>query len=397
MLSQDEIDALLNQGDSDSGESNENLEVDVDDYLTSIEIDAIGEIGNISFGSASTAFSALLDQKVDITTPMVYAIRKKYLAQKFPQPHITINVSYTSGFHGTNLFVLDVKDARIISDLMMGGNGENVSEDEDLSEMETSAVQEAMNQMMGSAATSMSTIFNTVVNISTPSLNVKSIYSGENINQLVEEDIIILISFKMKIGNLIDSNFVQLLTIPFAKEMIETLMNSSNKNEVQAGETKSQVSNRKSENLDLMDDVMIDSKLMEEVVTSMNNNNSNKVPENNVTGKNVNSNIDVQTAQFSEFDLNKDVRNSKDANLGLLLDIPLQISVELGRTNKIIKDILELSSGSIVELDKLAGEPVDVYANRKLIAKGEVVVIDENFGVRITDIISQMDRVKKLQ
>ncbi|KGT72702.1 hypothetical protein MA20_48710 [Bradyrhizobium japonicum] len=84
-------------------------------------------------------------------------------------------------------------------------------------------------------------------------------------------------------------------------------------------------------------------------------------------------------------------------NLNLLLDIPLQVTVELGRTKKLIKEILEMSAGSIIQLDKLAGEPVDILVNNKLIAKGEVVVIDENFGVRVTDIISQWDRVQKLQ
>ncbi len=112
--------------------------------------------------------------------------------------------------------------------------------------------------------------------------------------------------------------------------------------------------------------------------------------------KKVSSNVPVQPAQFADFETNNTVRN-QEPNLGLLMDIPLQITVELGRTKKLIKNILELSQGSIIELDKLAGEPVDIFANNKLIAKGEVVVIDENFGVRVTDIISQYERVRKLQ
>lgn len=392
MLSQDEINALLNQGDTDSNISDTIDDINVNEYLSSIEIDAIGEIGNISFGSASTAFSALLDQKVEITTPKISAVRKKNIPKKFPQPHITVNVNYTAGFFGTNLFVLNVKDAKIISDLMLGGNGENISEGE-LNDMDVSAIQEAMNQMMGSAATSMSTIFNTVVNISTPSLDINSINNEDYTNNLLDDEIILLVSFNMKIGELIDSNFVQLITVSFAKEMIGYLIGSSNDSDTYEEEMipkESVVSEKEVGSLD--DKVTNDSQMLEETVKSI-----DRMSNNNSSRSNINPNIDVQSAQFSEFDMNKNIKNNKDTNLGLLLDIPLQISVELGRTNKLIKEILELSSGSIVELDKLAGEPVDIYANRKLIAKGEVVVIDENFGVRITDIISQIERVKKLQ
>ena len=103
----------------------------------------------------------------------------------------------------------------------------------------------------------------------------------------------------------------------------------------------------------------------------------------------------VQAAQFTP--LATAPVQVNEANIGLILDVPLQVTVELGRTKKSIKDILELSNGSIVELDKLAGEPVDIHVNGKLLAKGEVVVIDENFGVRITDIVSPEERAARLQ
>jgi len=104
----------------------------------------------------------------------------------------------------------------------------------------------------------------------------------------------------------------------------------------------------------------------------------------------------VQTAQFT--DLSQYAQASEEnPNLNLLLDIPLKVTVELGRTQKQVKDILDMSPGTIIELDKLAGEPVDILVNNKLIAKGEVVVIDENFGVRVTDIVSTWDRIQKLK
>ncbi|OEG00489.1 flagellar motor switch phosphatase FliY [Vulcanibacillus modesticaldus] len=383
MLSQDEIDALLRQNDLSKDEEDE---INLDHYLSPFEQDALGEIGNISFGSASTALSQLLGQKVEITTPVVSAIYTKDLPEKFPNPHVAIHVNYTEGFEGTNLFVLKSKDAKIIADLMLGGTGKDLLGDE-LSEMDVSAVQEAMNQMMGSAATSMSTIFNTVVNISPPGVDILDIVQGKGQDVIPDEEVIIVVSFKMKIGDLVDSNLMQLITVPFAKKMIEKLMGTSTT----------------SDDLDSANYSPEESEMVHNTHSaSAINTRPEQYPIQNHQLDTNSSNqfntqkVNVQPAQFSEFDVQSNVKNH-DPNLGLLMDIPLQITVELGRTKKLIKEILELSSGSIIELDKLAGEPVDIFANNKLIAKGEVVVIDENFGVRITDIISQIDRVQKLQ
>ncbi len=370
MLSQDELDALLNN-DSKQEEGNK---IVVSEYLSDFELDAIGEIGNISFDSASTALSALLGQKVEITTPVINATYTKNLSNEFPEPHVAVYVKYIDGFDGTNLFVIKSNDAKVIADLMLGGNGETISSDE-LSDMDISAVQEAMNQMMGSSATSMSAIFNRAVSISPPSVDVLDIVNGIGNGNLPKEDVILLVSFKIRIGNLIDSNIMQIISTSFAKKMVEYLIineEDSNDNEDVNNSTLSK-----------------DSESLNESKTEVNNSTDSK-PNNHE------NNINVQSVQFSELESKGSAKNF-DSNLGLLMDIPLQVSVELGRTKKMIKDILELSSGSIIELDKLAGEPVDIYANNKLIAKGEVVVIDENFGVRITDIISQIDRVRRLQ
>ena len=156
MLSQDEIDALLKGTDDE-----EDLGLVaplIDDYLSIMEQDALGEIGNISFGSSATALSTLLNQKVDITTPTVSLVERERLQEEFPHPYVAVQVNYTVGFSGLNLLVIKQSDAAIIADLMLGGDGTNPSEL--LGEIQLSAVQEAMNQMMGSAATSMSTIFN---------------------------------------------------------------------------------------------------------------------------------------------------------------------------------------------------------------------------------------------
>lgn len=105
---------------------------------------------------------------------------------------------------------------------------------------------------------------------------------------------------------------------------------------------------------------------------------------------------DIQSAMFSDFD-ETDEFKAKSQNLNMLFDIPLQVTVELGRTKRTVKDILQMSPGTVIELDKLAGEPVDIYVNGKRIAKGEVVVIDENFGVRVKEITRQSDRIQNLK
>lgn len=375
MLSQDEIDALLRQGSSGSNSSEHN----VADFLTILEQDALGEIGNITFGSASTALSTLLNQKVDITTPVLTVVERDRLAEEFPKPHVAIHVNYTQGFQGINLLVMEIKDAGIIADLMLGGDG--LSTSTELSEMHVSAVQEAMNQMMGSAATSMSTIFNKRIDISPPGVDVFD--PNEQEKQLIDEDILIKVSFRMKIGTLIDSNIMQLIPVSFAKEMIDLLMNPQvEESSVQPAhsEPAQVVETHRDERRDLYsEEIVMENQPFKE---------TNSMATNRATN--------VQPVQFTSFE-QAGPSSTDIQNLNLLMDIPLQVTVELGRTKKLIKEILELSPGSIIELDKLAGEPVDILVNNKLIAKGEVVVIEENFGVRVTDILSQVDRIHKLQ
>ncbi|MFB1049564.1 flagellar motor switch phosphatase FliY [Paraliobacillus sp. JSM ZJ581] len=376
MLSQDEINALLN-GTDDSGLSNssDDTKTEVEDVLSDVEIDALGEIGNISFGSSATTLSTLLSQKVEITTPTISTIKQNELADEFPKPHVGVEVQYTDGFEGVNLFVLKSNDAAIIADLMLGGDGHTTNED--LSDIHLSAVQEAMNQMMGTAATSMSTVFHKRVDISPPSIMIFDVQTEKNNQYIPDDDVLIKVSFQLKIGELIDSNIMQILPIPFAKNMVDGLLNPPTNNESQTTETSNQSSNIQHTN-----------------EASATNSDIQVKPKH--LGESTHESATVHSASFSNFE-QVDLPKHEKRNLDMLLDIPLQVTVELGRTSHTVKDILELSSGSIIELDKLAGEPVDIHVNNKLIAQGEVVVIDENFGVRVTDIVSQSDRLKKLK
>ena len=382
MLSQDEIDALLRGSAEPEEEIVDRKEINMSDYISSIEEDALGEIGNISFGSSATALSTLLNQKVEITTPKVSIIDKNYLEEEFPHPYVAIQVQYTEGFSGVNLLVIKQSDASIIADLMLGGDGRNPSGD--LGEIQLSAVQEAMNQMMGSAATSMSTVFSKKVDISPPSIDLMYIPQGEGEENLPDQDLLVKVSFSLKIGDLIDSNIMQLLPLSFARSLVDELMNGGAPEEVAATVTPS---------------VEVPKPVSEPVYSGMEENTatSQQSPPQHLGGQGAHTEpVNVQPATFSSFEPAV-LGQQETKNLNMLLDIPLQVTVELGRTNRSVRDILELSSGSIIELDKLAGEPVDILVNSQLMAKGEVVVIDENFGVRITDIVSQSDRIKKLK
>lgn len=448
MLSQDEIDALLRANNLSSDEESSEEE-DVDKFLTAFEQDALGEIGNISFGSAATALSTLLNQKVDITTPTVSIIRRSLLENEFPRPHVAVHVEYTDGFKGINMLVIRVEDAAVIADLMMGGEGRPGTTE--LSELHLSAVQEAMNQMMGSAATSMSTIFNMFVNITPPGIDVMDLSKGIGDENLPTDDTLIKISFRLKVGEhgeLIDSSIMQLLPVPFAKQMIDMLMGT---NQESAPATEQAAPATQAAPVSQPEPVAAPMAASDPTPVAQGFGQPTMqqqppmappapgvpmsgdpyaaqgypmqppmpgyppypyppypyppqyqqppvapTPQHFGGMGGVNNQANVKPAQFSQFGQAPGAY-ADEQNLGLLLDIPLQVTVELGRTKKLIKDILELSPGSILQLDKLAGEPVDILVNNKLIAKGEVVVIDENFGVRVTDIISQWDRVQKLQ
>lgn len=415
MLSQDEIDALLKGTDEVELDDEKNSMANVEDYLTLMEQDALGEIGNISFGSSATALSTLLNQKVDITTPTVSVISKSDLQDEFPHPYVAIQVKYTEGFSGINLLVIKQEDAAIIADLMLGGDGLNPAEL--MGEIQLSAVQEAMNQMMGSSATSMSTIFSKRVDISPPTIDMLNLQQGEGTEKIPNEDMLVKVSFRLKVGELIDSNIMQLVPLEFAKDLVAELLNPTSVTEqastttepvhaepvIQTQHTQQGNHGSVSEKQAIMPEYGEPNHQQGSTPTGYQMPPMQQPMTQQPTGpQHYGAQFQggpppaVQPAVFSNFDQYQ-LQESEAKNLNMLFDIPLQVTVELGRTKRSVKEILELSPGSIIELDKLAGEPVDILVNSRLIAKGEVVVIDENFGVRVTDIISQSDRLNKLR
>jgi flagellar motor switch protein FliN/FliY len=382
MLSQEEIEALLRGTNIDEEGTKEvdTNEINIEDYLDSFAQDTLGEIGNISFGSSATALSSLLGQKVDITTPNISMINRRKLKEEFTHPYVAVEVKYTTGLIGMNLLVIKQSDAAIIADLMLGGDGLNPKPE--LSEIQLSAVQEAMNQMMGSAATSMSTVFNKKVDISPPSIDLMNLLEDEGTEALPADELLIKISFRLKIGELIDSNIMQLLPLEFGLSLVKSLIGEED-TEVAATITEEKVHQAP---------VQQQSTLQTQQAPEMHP----QVQYNQHQSRTQAPQVEVQQAQFASFEA-PSLSQNESRNLNLLLDIPLQVTVELGRTKRTVKEILELTSGSIIELDKLAGEPVDILVNNRHVAKGEVVVIDENFGVRITDILSQAERINNLR
>ncbi|MEC1547010.1 flagellar motor switch phosphatase FliY [Bacillus rugosus] len=372
-LSQDEIDALLNG----TGSTPDEPEVPEVHDLSEMERDAIGEIGNISFGSSATALSTLLNQKVDITTPSVTVIPKSKISDAFPEPYVAIEVNYTEGFSGSNLLVVEQNDAAIIADLMIGGDGKGA--DPSLGEIHLSAVQEAMNQMMGSAATSMSTVFSKKIDISPPRVELLDVTEEKGTDRIPDDEMLVKVSFNLKVGDLIDSSIMQLYPLTFAKDLISSLMNTGNAEE----ETTPQP------------DVTYEQPKEPVTPEPRIEPQQQQPPKRQGTPKKT-APVQVSPVEFSAFDPNE-ASQTPINNLDMLLDIPLSITVELGRTKRSVKEILELSAGSIIELDKLAGEPVDILVNQRIVAKGEVVVIEENFGVRVTDILSQAERINNLK
>lgn len=381
MLSQEEIDMLLkgSYGSLDDVKKNE---------ISEVEKDALGEIGNISMGTAATTLFTLLGQKVTITTPKVSITTMRDIANEYPIPFVVVNVKYKEGLKGSNLLILKSHDVKIITDLMMGGDGTKV--DRDINEMDISAISEAMNQMVGSACTSLSELFSNLIDIEPP--NAFQIDLNEDnfdIGLFSYDDKIVKISFKMVVGDLLDSEIMQLIPLDFAQRMVEQLLNKDETIKAISDDNTSSVKNDNINNTD--------SNLKQESVNVDNRSSNNTLNVNvdtNVKGSVKQTPVNVKKFELEEFDsIENKVYNE---SINLIEDIPIDITVELGRTIRKIGEILEYGPGTIIELDKLLGEPLEIFANGKFIAKGEVVVIDDNFGIRITDIVNPAKRISKI-
>ena len=379
VLSQEEINALLNDPGQSAGTS--------DEYLTDDEKDAIGEIANISMGTAATTLFSLVNRKVEISTPVVSSCTWDEIVHSYEKPCVFIRIAYTVGLDGSNLLVLKEHDVKVITDLMMGGDGTNT--DGELGELHLSAISEAMNQMMGSSATSLSSMLNRMIDISPPIsdlVDLQEDFDESSIDQFLTKPFV-KISFKMEIGDLVDSEIMQLYPFSFAKEMCQGV---SQNMEIETDQTSAsapqpapqpQMEPQMATPTGTMDagmgQPMMGQPMMGQPMMGQ------PMMGQPMMGQPVN----VQQAQFTNF-TGTPLNAYQPENIDLIMDVPLEVTVELGKTKKSISDILDFGPGKIIELDKIAGEPIDVLVNGKYVAKGEVVVIEESFGVRITEIIN---------
>lgn len=385
MLSQEEINALLNGMGTDDSASSSSQE-----QLTAAEKDAIGEISNISMGTAATTLFSLVNQRVVITTPVVEYATWKDILNSYDKPCVFIQIYYEDGLDGNNILILKEKDVKIITDLMMGGDGTNISGE--LTELHLSAISEAMNQMMGSAATSISSMLEKRVNISPPTSAVVDLYehiSGENIAEFLKGSFV-RVSFHMEIGDLVDSVLMQLYPFEFARDLYKQFIQATTMEPDIS--TKPDNSAKKTQTPPVTAAAQPQQQqpyqMQQQMPLPQGYNPYQQPLQAQVPYSVPMQDVNVQPVQFAPFSMNAGSIVQPE-NIDLLMDVPLEVTVELGRTSKSIKEILDFTPGTIIELNRLAGEPIDVLVNGKFVAKGEVVVMEEAFGIRVTEIIKQ--------
>ena len=411
MLSQDEINALINGGLTDAPADTPSeaspAPAGGGEELTDEEKDAIGEVANISMGTSATTLYSLVNRKVNITTPVVDLATWNVIVTEYERPCVFIKIKYTEGLEGTNILILKEHDVKIITDLMMGGDGLNV-DDTELTDIHLSAISEAMNQMMGSSATSLSSMLGRMIDISPPEANLVDVAGLEK-----QEDIssfllgtFVRITFRMQIEDLVDSKIMQLYPIDFAKNLYDYFMDSQEPETPPAAAPAPAAPQMAPPSMQApsMGQPMAAAPQMPPPSMGMPGMGAPTMDFSMGMGMQPQMgmqpgmgaapsmgmpmpNINIQPASFTPFNTDVNAMQSQE-NIALIKDVPLEVTVELGRTSKAISDILDFAPGTIIELDKIAGEPVDVLVNGKLVAKGEVVVIEENFGVRVTEIIN---------
>lgn len=394
MLSQEEINALLGNMTADGSNATPKSTSD-SAPLSAQERDAIGEISNICMGTAATTLYSLVNQKVTITTPTVSSSTWEELVTEYQKPCVFITISYKEGIEGNNILILQEDDVKVITDLMMGGDGTNLVDE--LTDLHLSAICEAMNQMMGSSATSLSSMLGQKIDISPPSAELVDLMDEideSKVGSFAESDFV-KVFFKMEIGDLVDSCIMQLYPIDLARELYSKFMSSQEPEEAptpaaptpsapQPAPSAPQPAPSAPQPAPSMQQPTVDPSMMGQMMMGQ-----AMMPQGMPYGyAPPMQDVNVQPVQFQPFNMGVNPITQQE-NIDLIMDVPLEVTVELGRTSKSIKEILEFSPGTIIELERIAGEPIDVLVNGKLVAKGEVVVIEENFGIRVSDIIKQ--------
>ena len=400
-------------------------EKDANVEFSSYEIDAVGEILNISMGSAATAVSELLNAKVWITTPQVSVVKAADLNYDRLEPAICVKIVYVSGISGQNMMVLKQDDVQLILNQLMG-NPLVVSPDFEFDEMNISAVSEVMNQMMGASATALSDLLGISVDISTPT---PYLIEQTNFCQLAEldpDETIVAVTFNLSVDGVMNSEFMSVMSVDLAKSLSDKMIEKFHGDEAEAQHAKqpapapaAQPAPAAPQSAPAPAPQPAAPAPQPDPAQGM------AQPQQPAPGaypyppqgqpaypgygyQNQYAAygaypppvppVNIQNAQLHQFDaMDFGLPTDQQDNLKLLMGVPLEISVEIGTAKRKVKDILEFTQGTIIELERQAGAPVDVVVNGNLIARGDVVVIDDNFAVRITEIVKSkfMDSLGK--
>ena len=380
--------------------------------LSEMQLDAIGEIMNISMGSAATAVSELLNAKVWITTPKVTVVQASELNYDRLEPAICVKIEYIKGLSGSNLMILKQDDVQLILNQLMG-KPPVISPDFEFDELNISAVSEVMNQMMGASSTALAEFLGMGIDISTPTPYILSEVNIADLQNYEQTDMVAAINFDLTIDGVIKSEFISVLDIELAATLADRMIGGATSPEPIAAEpapapvpqpVPQAAPVQQAAPMPQVAPVPQTDMYAQQGYYGYPNPAMNPAMNPNMYGQPVQPVMqpqpavnyrNAQLAQFESFEA--PLGSEQKENLQLLMDVPLQISVEIGSTKKKIKDILEFSQGTIIELERQAGAPVDVMVNGNLIARGDVVVIDDNFAVRITEIVKSkfMDSLGK--
>lgn len=376
--------------------------------FSEIQKDAIGEILNISMGSAATAVSELLSAKVWITTPRVEVKKAKDMEYHKLEPAVCVKIQYVKGLSGANMMVWKQDDVQLILNQLMG-QPLVVSPDFEFDELNISAVSEVMNQMMGASATALSNFLGFSVDISTPKpIIMNEVNSNFDVTEFDPEETVVSVTFDLTIEGVIQSEFASVMEASFAKTIADKMLGGDVEPAEEASEAAAPAPAPAP-----APEAAATAPAPAPAPAPMPAGEGQQMPGAEgypypyppqpypypypapapgygypPANAPAPTPINIQNAQFQNFsEPSVQLNGEQKDNLNLLMDVPLQISVEIGSARRKVKDILDFSQGSIIELERQAGAPVDIVVNGNLIAKGDVVVIDDNFAVRITEII----------
>lgn len=388
--------------------ANENVE------FSSMEIDAVGEILNISMGSAATAVSELLNAKVWITTPQVSVAKAEELNYARLEPAICVKIVYVAGITGVNMMVLKQDDVQLILNQLMG-NPLVISPDFEFDELNISAVSEVMNQMMGASATALSDLLGTSVDISTPTPYIIEQTDFCTLSEVDPQSTVVAVTFNLNVDGVMNSEFMSIMSVELAKTLSGKMMGTYGEPEPEPepapAPTPAAPAPAPAPAAPAAAPAAPAAAPMAAAPQPM----YQAPPQQPYPPQGGGyayppqyaaygaypppvPPVNIQNAQLHQFEnMDFGLQTDQQDNLKLLMGVPLEISVEIGTAKRKVKDILDFTQGTIIELERQAGAPVDVVVNGNLIARGDVVVIDDNFAVRITEIVKSkfMDSLGK--